>query len=153
MPWLEDRVTPNHASSNQRNGIIILFMGNEAIELLRKALSLPPAQRAELAGSLIESLDERQDESVQAAWDKELIRRMEDFDAGRMRPVSLEDFKKRLYSFADGDRFCGAGVPPAVFSPGQLSAKPPARRQRHETSLSKGARGQRFDSPRGRKKP
>lgn len=73
-------------------------MGNDALEILKKALSLPPAERAELAGSLIESLDEAQDESVQAAWDKEIIRRMEDFDTGRGKPVSLEEFRKKLSS-------------------------------------------------------
>ena len=73
-------------------------MGNDALEILKKALTLPPAERAELAGSLIESLDEAQDESVQAAWDKEIIRRMEDFDTGRVKPVSLEEFRKKLSS-------------------------------------------------------
>jgi hypothetical protein len=37
---------------------IIWNMGDEATELLKKALTLPVAERAELAGSLIESLDE-----------------------------------------------------------------------------------------------
>jgi len=39
-------------------------MGNEANELLKKALTLPVAERAELAGSLLESLEEAEDESV-----------------------------------------------------------------------------------------
>ena len=74
-------------------------MGNDAIEILKKALSLTPAERAEIAGSLIESLDEAQDESVQAAWEEEIIRRMEDFNTGRVKPVSLEEFRKKLTSF------------------------------------------------------
>src|SRR5207245_4193889 len=36
---------------------IIECMNREATELLKKALSLPVAERADLAGSLIESLD------------------------------------------------------------------------------------------------
>jgi len=42
-------------------------MSRKASELLKKALNLPVAERAEHAGSLIESLDESEDESVQAA--------------------------------------------------------------------------------------
>ena len=73
-------------------------MGNEANGLLKKALTLPVAERAELAGSLIESLDEADDESVKAAWDEEITRRMEDLDSGRVKPVSLEEARRRLSS-------------------------------------------------------
>ena len=73
-------------------------MGDEATELLRKALTLPVAERAELAGSLIESLDDSDDESVKAAWDDEIARRMEDLDSGRVQPVSLEEARRRLSS-------------------------------------------------------
>lgn len=73
-------------------------MGHDAIEILKKALSLPPDERAEIAGSLIESLDETQDESVQAAWEKEIVRRMGDFDTGKGKPVSIEEFRKKLSS-------------------------------------------------------
>ena len=71
-------------------------MSNEASELLKKALSLPVAERAELAGSLIESLDEADDESVKAAWDEEIVRRMEDLDSGKVKPVPLEEARRRL---------------------------------------------------------
>ncbi len=77
---------------------IIPIMGNEANDLLKKALTLPVAERAELAGSLIESLDEADDESVKAAWDEEITRRMEDLDSGRVKPVSLEEARRRLSS-------------------------------------------------------
>ena len=73
-------------------------MGNEANDLLKKALTLPVAERAELAGSLIESLDEADDESVKAAWDEEITRRMEDLDSGMVKPVSLEEARRRLSS-------------------------------------------------------
>jgi len=56
-------------------------MTQEAADLLKKALSLPVSERADLAGSLIESLDNTQDESVQAAWDEEVVRRMADIDS------------------------------------------------------------------------
>jgi putative addiction module component (TIGR02574 family) len=73
-------------------------MSQEALDLLKKALNLPVAERAELAGSLIESLDETDDDSVQAEWDAEIVRRMEDLNSGKVKPVSLEDARRRLSS-------------------------------------------------------
>jgi putative addiction module component (TIGR02574 family) len=73
-------------------------MTQEAAELLKKALSLPVSERADLAGSLIESLDEAQDEAVAAAWDEEVARRMADIDSGAVKPVSLEEARRRLLS-------------------------------------------------------
>jgi putative addiction module component (TIGR02574 family) len=67
-------------------------------DLLKKALSLPVSERADLAGSLIESLDDTQDESVEAAWNEEIARRMADIDSGAVKPVSLEDARRRLLS-------------------------------------------------------
>jgi putative addiction module component (TIGR02574 family) len=73
-------------------------MTQEAAELLKKALSLPVSERADLAGSLIESLDDTQDESVGAAWDEEVARRMADIDSGGVKPVSLEEARRRHLS-------------------------------------------------------
>jgi putative addiction module component (TIGR02574 family) len=73
-------------------------MADEATELLKRALTLPVAERAELAGSLIESLDEAADESVKAAWNEEIARRMEDLDSGKVKPISLEEARRRLSS-------------------------------------------------------
>ncbi len=73
-------------------------MTREANELLKKALTLPVAERAELASSLIESLDGAKDESVQAAWDKEIVRRMTELDSGQVKPVALDQARRRLSS-------------------------------------------------------
>jgi putative addiction module component (TIGR02574 family) len=73
-------------------------MTQEAAELLKKALSLPVSERADLAGSLIESLDDTQDESVEAAWGEEVARRMADIDSGVVKPVSLDEARRRLLS-------------------------------------------------------
>jgi putative addiction module component (TIGR02574 family) len=73
-------------------------MTSEANGLLQKALTLPVEERAELAGSLIDSLDNSEDESVEAAWDVEIARRMEDLDSGRVKSVSLEEARRRLSS-------------------------------------------------------
>jgi putative addiction module component (TIGR02574 family) len=76
-------------------------MSREVSELLKMALNLPVAERAELAGSLIESLDETEDESVQAAWDAEILRRMEGLTLGKVKPVSLEEARRRFSSSLD----------------------------------------------------
>jgi putative addiction module component (TIGR02574 family) len=73
-------------------------MSHEASDLLKNALSLPVSDRAEIASSLIESLDEADDVSVQAAWEAEILRRMEDLDSGKVKPVSLEEARRRLSS-------------------------------------------------------
>jgi putative addiction module component (TIGR02574 family) len=72
-------------------------MTQEAAELLKKA-SFPVSERADLAGSLIESLDEAHDPSVEAAWDEEVQRRMADIDSGKVKPISLEEARRRLSS-------------------------------------------------------
>jgi putative addiction module component (TIGR02574 family) len=73
-------------------------MSPDATELLKKALALPVAERADLAGSLIESLDSTKDESVQAAWDEEIARRMQEIDSGKVKPIPLEQARRRLSS-------------------------------------------------------
>ncbi len=73
-------------------------MTKEAAELLKKALTLPVSERADLAGSLIASLEDTQDESVVAAWDEEVVRRMADIDSGSVKPVALEDARRRISS-------------------------------------------------------
>ena len=73
-------------------------MSREVTELLKKALELPVTDRAELAGSILESLDQAEDESVKDAWEAEIVRRMEDFDSGRVKPDSLDEFRRRLAS-------------------------------------------------------
>lgn len=73
-------------------------MSRESNELLKRALNLPVADRAELAGSLIESLDSAEDESVKAAWEEEVARRMQELDSGAVKPVTLEQARRRLRS-------------------------------------------------------
>ena len=73
-------------------------MSNETIELLKKALTLSVEERADLANSLLESLDDATDSSVEAAWEAEIVRRMEEIDSGKVKPVSLAEARRRLSS-------------------------------------------------------
>ena len=77
-------------------------MTHEATDLLKKALELSEEERAELAGSLLQSLDDTPDdpEAVEAAWNKEIAGRIEDLDSGKVKPVSLDTFRKKLSSAA-----------------------------------------------------
>jgi putative addiction module component (TIGR02574 family) len=71
-------------------------MSPDVSELLKKALALPPEARAALAGSLLESLDEPADEGVEAAWDEEIKRRLEEIDSGKVHMIPYEEVRRRL---------------------------------------------------------
>ena len=70
-------------------------MTQEAQELLQKALALPENERAELAGSLIASLDETVDQDVDAAWQQEVARRRDDVQSGKVGTVSWEEVQQK----------------------------------------------------------
>jgi putative addiction module component (TIGR02574 family) len=76
-------------------------MTDEAAKLLQKALELPVSERAELAGSLIDSLDNAEDESVAAEWQAEVDRRMADLDSGKATLIALQEARRRLSSAAE----------------------------------------------------
>ncbi len=72
-------------------------MAREVSEILRKALALPPDERAALAGSLLESLDEHPpDPGVEAAWSEEIKRRIEEIDSGKVQLIPYEEVRRRL---------------------------------------------------------
>jgi putative addiction module component (TIGR02574 family) len=72
-------------------------MSPDVSELLKKALALPPEARAALAGSLLESLDDEPcDESVEAAWNEEITRRIEEIDSGKVQMIPYEEVRRRL---------------------------------------------------------
>jgi putative addiction module component (TIGR02574 family) len=71
-------------------------MGSEATKLLEAALKLPPEARAAIAGSLLESLDVAVDADAEAEWDREIARRVKDFDATPTRVVSWSDARRMI---------------------------------------------------------
>jgi putative addiction module component (TIGR02574 family) len=71
-------------------------MSPDVSELLKKALALPPEARALLAGSLLESLDDEPcDEGVEAAWNEEIKRRIEEIDS-EVQMIPYEEVRRRL---------------------------------------------------------
>jgi putative addiction module component (TIGR02574 family) len=63
-------------------------MTQPAFELLQNALTLSDEERAELAGSLIDSLDATVDAGAESEWNREIAGRIEDLDSGRAKTVS-----------------------------------------------------------------
>jgi putative addiction module component (TIGR02574 family) len=70
-------------------------MMQEAQELLKKALALPDKERADLAGSLIDSLDSTVDENVDAAWQEEIARRLEEVRSGKAKTIPWEEVRQK----------------------------------------------------------
>lgn len=75
-----------------------------ANELLTQALSLPAAQRAEIAHHLLRSLPAEDDLPVIAdeELEAEIARRIEDYQSGRAKTVDLDTLKRTLSEAAKG---------------------------------------------------
>lgn len=80
----------------------IEFMTREADELLKKALALPPEARAALAGNLLESLDETVDPSAEEEWDREIARRIQELDSGKVKPVPWAEARRQMLAILNG---------------------------------------------------
>ena len=76
-------------------------MSTDVQELLNTALRLPDKDRAELAASLIESLDQPFDADAQAAWAEEIQRRVSDMDRGAVRAVRWEEARRIIAGSAE----------------------------------------------------
>jgi putative addiction module component (TIGR02574 family) len=70
-------------------------MMQEAQQLLKKALALPDKERADVAGSLIDSLDDTIDENAEAAWQDEVARRFQEVRAGNVKTTSWDDVRTK----------------------------------------------------------
>lgn len=72
-------------------------MAGSTLEKVRsEALRLSEAERAELAHSLVESLDGPADKDAQAAWDAEIARRLAEVDAGTAELIDREEMRRRM---------------------------------------------------------
>jgi putative addiction module component (TIGR02574 family) len=59
-------------------------------ELARKARALSPEERVRLAEELLATVQEV-DPQVEAAWDEEIKRRIEEIDSGKAKLIPAED--------------------------------------------------------------
>lgn len=71
-------------------------MSRTFIEVWQEAADLSEADRAALAGLLIESLEGEADPDVEAAWAVEIERRVADLDSGRVQGIPWEQVRQRL---------------------------------------------------------
>ena len=73
-------------------------MTHDATELFKRALALTAEERAELAGSLLDSLDGAEDdpEAVEAAWNEEIAGRIADLDSGKAKTIPWEEVRHRI---------------------------------------------------------
>ena len=67
----------------------------DAQELLKKALALPDKERVDLARSLIDSLDDTVDENAEAAWQEEIVCRLEDVQSGKVTTTSWDEVRQK----------------------------------------------------------
>ncbi len=77
-------------------------MTEEAARLLEEALKLPPEARAAIAGRLMESLDEHIDEDAEAEWAKEIARRLEEVDSGKVAAIPWSEARRRILGGGTG---------------------------------------------------
>ena len=65
-------------------------------KLSEEASQLPAEDRAELAGLLLENIEEA-DQGVEEAWAAEIERRMDDYRAGRVRTIPWSEVRAKLH--------------------------------------------------------
>jgi putative addiction module component (TIGR02574 family) len=78
-------------------------MSPDTQDLLQKALALPDRERAELAGTLIESLDPIFDEDTDAAWQEEIARRAREIESGQVKTIPWSEVRKKGRALLDGE--------------------------------------------------
>lgn len=71
-------------------------MTDDLKSLLEKALKLSPEERAALAGSLLESLDQEIDENVEAAWSAEIAKRVAELDSGKVKTIPWSEVRRSI---------------------------------------------------------
>jgi putative addiction module component (TIGR02574 family) len=77
-------------------------MAEDATELLTHALKLPPAARATLADSLIDSLDTEVDEDAEEAWRSEIALRVRDINSGAVQTLAWDEVRHQLRTRLNG---------------------------------------------------
>jgi len=72
-------------------------MADPTLDKVRtEALSLSQAERAELAYSLVVSLDGAADADAESAWEAEILRRLGEIEAGTAELIDREELRRRM---------------------------------------------------------
>lgn len=73
-------------------------MNREAEAVLKQALDLSEAERASIAGALLESLEPETEVGIEEAWRLEVAARVAQLDAGDVKTVPWEEVRDRLFA-------------------------------------------------------
>lgn len=73
-------------------------MSRDVTELFLEASRLSEADRAELAGRILQSLCGEPEEGVEAAWAEEIERRVRQIDSGEVQTIPWEDVRAKLHA-------------------------------------------------------
>lgn len=73
-------------------------MSTQSKEIIDTALSLPDSERADIAATLIRSLDTEIDADADEMWAAEIQRRMEAIDRGEVRLIPWDEVMRELRS-------------------------------------------------------
>jgi putative addiction module component (TIGR02574 family) len=76
-------------------------METHAENLLDSALNLPASERAQLAASLLQSLDST-DSELDAAWAAEIERRVREIDEGQVTLIPWEQVVQSMHERLNG---------------------------------------------------
>lgn len=79
-------------------------MSSKGQKVLEDALSLPPSERADLAATLLESLDEGEDEGVEEAWAQEIGQRVQQVASGTLKTIPWSEARKQILALRDARR-------------------------------------------------
>jgi putative addiction module component (TIGR02574 family) len=96
---MQRSLKPGHPARNETG--VNNALSPEVSDLLKRALALPVDERSALANTLLDSLEES-DRSVQAAWDEEVARRMQDLQAVKAVTVPWEELHQELLAMLNG---------------------------------------------------
>ena len=77
-------------------------MQQEISEILKRALALPAEARAALASRLFESLEETVDAGAEEEWNREIARRIEELDCGKVKPVPWAEARRQIAAILNG---------------------------------------------------
>jgi putative addiction module component (TIGR02574 family) len=82
---------------SEESRVRIGLMSHSVRDLYEKAAELPPNERAELAGLLLDSLEDERSPIAEQAWAAEIERRMAEYRAGRIKTLSWQEVRAHLH--------------------------------------------------------
>ena len=73
-----------------------VHMTQRSLELLQQALSLTEEERADLAASILNTLDASPDPDAESLWQEEVSRRVSDLDSGKAKTTPWQEVQSQV---------------------------------------------------------